>query len=33
MLNNKIKKYLDELSKDIGLLYPFHGEYKIAEEK
>ena len=32
MLNKKIKKYLDELSKDISLLHPFHGEYKIAEE-
>ena len=31
MLNNKIKKYLYELSKDISLLHPFHGEYKIAE--
>ena len=32
MLNNKIKKYLDELDKEASSLRSFHGEYKIAEE-
>ena len=32
MLNNKIKKYLDELEEEASSLRSFHGEYKIAEE-
>ncbi len=32
MLNDKIKKYLDNLDKEANPLQSFHGEYKIAEE-
>ncbi|HAJ33434.1 MAG TPA: hypothetical protein DCK79_08705 [Candidatus Atribacteria bacterium] len=32
MLNNKIKKYLDELDKEVCPLHPSLGEHKIAEE-
>jgi hypothetical protein len=32
MLNNKIKKYLDELEEEASSPRSFHGEYKIAEE-
>lgn len=31
MLNDKIKKYLDNLDKEANSLQAFHGEYKIAE--
>jgi hypothetical protein len=32
MLNDEIKKYLDNLSKEINPLQSFHGEIEIAEE-
>lgn len=32
MLNDEIKKYLDNLSEEVNPLQSFHGEYKIAEE-
>lgn len=32
MLNDKIKKYLDNLDKEANPLQSFHGEFKIAEE-